>query len=55
MFYERECQEQTNPDLAADTNLLAASPGFVQLGFAWHLPLHESLPVAKCSTKLCTA
>ena len=26
MFYERGCQEQTSPDLAADSNLLAASP-----------------------------
>jgi hypothetical protein len=26
MFYERGCQEQTSPDRAADSNLLAASP-----------------------------
>ena len=26
MFYERGCQEQSSPDLAAESNLLAASP-----------------------------
>jgi hypothetical protein len=56
MFYERECQEQTTPDLAAESFFLAASLLCMELPSRLricHASSRIALPVSIRSSRIC--